>query len=173
MRKLLKFVGLVLLTLIALVLIIAAFVPTEKTYGASTIISQPIETVYAYVQQLDNQKKYSYFFLEDPNITTTSTGTDGTVGYVQSWKSKKMGDGTQTIQTLEQNKSITTLLDFGMGDPAVSKIELVPNGTNATEVTYQVHMKSVYPINIVFLVMNMDFAFEQSLHNLKRILENK
>jgi len=157
--------------IIALLFIIAIFVPKEKYYGAQILINKPTQEVYDYVKFLKNQEKFSYFFLEDPNITSTYQGTDGEVGASCSWKSQKMGDGTQTISKLTPPSKVETTLDFGMGEPAHSAFILSETNNNQTQVEYGVKMTSPYPMNIMFLFFGMDKAFEESLSNLKKQLE--
>lgn len=171
--KILKYILFVILGIIVLGLIIAIFVPREKTVGAETNINKPAQEIYDYVKFVKNQENYGYWNLQDPNMKKSSEGTDGQVGFKYIWESDVVGNGTQTIVQLDEGKKVETELDFGFGDPARSSIVLTPVSANETKVHYGIHLKSFYPANITFLLFDMSDAFETSLQNLKNIMEQQ
>lgn len=169
--KFLKYILYTLLGIVAIVLISAAFLPKEKTFSSELVINKPKQEIYDFVKYLKNQEQFSFFFLSDPNIQSTYSGTDGTVGSSCSWISKEMGDGTQTITKLIDGESVESELSFGMGEPAHSFITLKEETDNQAKVHYGTTMKAPYPFNIMLQVMPMDHAFETSLKTLQSIVE--
>lgn len=80
--KTLKRIGTAVLIIIALPFVAAIFVPREYTVSVSENINQPYQVVYDYVRMLDNQKNYSIWVMQDPNLNPEIIGTDGTVGAI-------------------------------------------------------------------------------------------
>lgn len=169
--KIIKYILYILLAIIGLALIVAIFVPKEKTVGSEITMAQPAQKIYNYVKYVKNQENFGYWNLQDPNMKKQDEGTDGQIGYKYIWKSEVVGDGTQTLVGLEEGKKVETELDFGFGDPARSTFVLTPISENETKVAYGIHLKSFYPANITFLLFDMTEAFEISLQNLKKIME--
>lgn len=104
--KILKIVLIVLLCIIALPLIVALFIPKTYTVSVTQTINKPQNVVFDYVKLLDNQKNYSIWVMEDPNLNPEIIGTDGTVGATQKWNSKleNVGEGEQKITALTNER---------------------------------------------------------------------
>ena len=81
--KILKNIGIALLILIVILLVIAAFIPKNVTVSVSETINKPKQEVFDYVRILANQKDYSIWVMQDPNLNPEIIGTDGTVGAIQ------------------------------------------------------------------------------------------
>ena len=169
--KILKKILLIILAFIALVLIVALFVPKEFKSQAEVTINKPKQEVFDYIKYVKNQDNFGTWQLSDPEMKTTSEGTDGTVGFKYSWISDKLGDGSQTITHIEEGERIDSELDFGFGDPAKGFIVLKEISPALTSVTWGISGKSPYPCNLMGLFMNMDSDFEKGLQNLKNELE--
>lgn len=169
--KILKKILITLGALIALLLIIALFVPKDFTSKAEITINKPKQEVFEYIKYVKNQDNFGTWQLSDPGMKTTSEGTDGTVGFKYSWVSEKLGNGSQTITHIEEGKRMDSELDFGFGDPAKGFIVLKEISPDQTSVTWGVSGRSPYPWNLMGLFMSMDGDFEKGLKNLKNILE--
>ncbi|MFA5971326.1 MAG: hypothetical protein WC780_03155 [Lentimicrobiaceae bacterium] len=104
--KILKRIGIVVLVLIALPFIVALFIPRSYTVSVTETINKPRRVVYDYVRMLDNQKNYSIWVMADPGLHPVISGTDGTVGAIQSWNSKidDVGEGEQEIISLTPDR---------------------------------------------------------------------
>lgn len=99
--KILKKIFIFLIGLIALLLIIALFIPNEYKVTHTVTINKPQKEVYDYVKILKNQEQWSTFIEADPNVKITYSGTDGTVGATQSWNGNDdVGEGSQTITNM-------------------------------------------------------------------------
>lgn len=172
--KFLKYLLLTLVGIIALVLIVAAFLP--KTFHAGSVISinRPATEVFSYVSLIRNQGNYDAWSSQDPNIQKQYQGTDGTVGFTYEWKSKKVGDGKQVITKVEPNKRIDMDLYFNGTDIAnPSFIEVKELAPDQTEVRWEIDGKMPYPFNLMNLFYDMNKDFDAGLQNLKAILEKQ
>ena len=63
----------------------ALFIPRTYTVSITETINKPQQEVFDFVKILDNQKKYSIWFMKDPNMDSSIEGKDGTIGAVQKW----------------------------------------------------------------------------------------
>lgn len=164
---------LILIGLIVMVLVVAAFLPKTFLTERSTVIDRPVAEVYDYIKLVRNQDHYGKWNLSDPEMKRSEVGTDGTVGYTYSWDGEKVGKGSQTITKLEENKAIYTSLDFGFGEPATSHMVLEPVSAGATKVTWGISGKSPWPMNLMTAVYDVGKDFEEGLANLKKVMEGR
>lgn len=171
--KTLKRILIIAMIIIAIPLIIALFVSREFEAKSTVIIDKPNEEVFDYVRMVGNQENFGVWFAMDPEIKTTSKGVDGTEGFVFSWESDVVGNGTQTITRLVERDSIISLLDFGFGEPARGYFHLEELEDDKTEVTWGIQGTSPYPFNLMSLFMDFNKDFETGTRELKNILESQ
>lgn len=74
--KILKNTIIVIISLVVIVLIIAAFVPSEFKVEREVTINKPLTEVFDYVKYLKNQENYSVWSKIDPNMKREFTGVD-------------------------------------------------------------------------------------------------
>ena len=87
---------LVILGLVALVLIVAAFTPKKYSLSRNIVINKPRAQVFDYIKHLKNQDQYNKWVMADPNMEKKYSGTDGTVGFIYAWDgNKKAGKGEE------------------------------------------------------------------------------
>lgn len=176
--KLLKIIGMVVGVLILLPLIAALFIPKQYTVSVSTEIKQPKSVVYDYVKLLQKQSEYTVWAKEDPATQYTFTGTDGTVGALQTWDSKNdnVGAGQQEIIRMTDD-SIVFALSFTrpMESKALAATICSAIDSSTTKVSAEFYGNDPYPINIfsIFIKDMLKEAETQNLQNLKAILEKK
>lgn len=175
--KILKIVLIVLGCIIAIPLIVALFVPKSYTVSVTQTINKPQHVVFDYVKLLDNQKNYSIWVMEDPNLNPEIIGTDGTVGAIQKWNSKmeNVGEGEQQI-TAMTNQRIDVDLRFVRPFKGEAKAATIvkPVADGVTEVTSEFYSNDSYPMNLpsyLFGRKMLKEAQEKNLNNLKQILE--
>lgn len=173
-----KFIGIVLGTLIGLVLIIALFVPKEFKYEKSIVINAHIEKVWENVNSLSALDKWSPWNAHDPNMKKELVGQDGTVGAMQSWESKIVGSGSQTIEIVDKPILFETKLDFYKPHKTRSKSYVkLTTEKNQTRATWGMTGKIPYPINItiIFTDLEKDLGKDWNigLSKLKNISESK
>jgi hypothetical protein len=175
--KILKYILFGILGLIALLLIVALFVPKQYTISVSTIINKPKQVVYDYAKILKNQEKYSIWLMEDPNLKLVYTGTDGTVGFIQSWNSTNdnVGEGEQQITAMIEGERIDVDLRFKRPFESHQKAANIFETIRPTQtkVIAEFYGNDNYPMNLLSFVGKkiIEDAEKQNLQNLKTILE--
>ncbi len=171
--KTLKKIIVVLLIIIAIPLIVALFVPKNFENEGQVVINKPKQEVFEHIKYVKNQDNFGVWQLSDPDMETTSEGTDGTVGFKYSWNSETLGKGAQVITNIiegERMESDMFFLDFN-DDANKSYISVEEKSPNETIVKWGIAGKSPYPWNLMSLFHDMNKDFEQGLKNLKEILE--
>lgn len=176
--KLLSKLLFITISIIALVLIVALFVDRDFTVERKVTIQQPAEEVFVYLKNLKNQNEWSVWQQMDPNMSQSFKGKDGQVGFVSAWKSNNedVGEGEQEITYLHYPNRIETQIRFKKPFEANNKsyydIQTVKNNT---EVTWGITGSTPWPMNIMYLFVNMEDEiapdFEKGLENLKKQLE--
>jgi hypothetical protein len=167
----------IFLGIIALLLIIAAFLPKTFELQAETVINKPKQLVRDYGKLFANQKNYSVRVMADPNVKLTYAGTDGTVGARQSRDStdKNVGKGEQEITKIDQGKSIEVEIRFERPMQATNyargTYEDLGNGT--TKVSQVFWGKNPRPMNLMsmFFLPKVEKDMQQNMDNLKAVLE--
>ena len=174
--KALKFLAIGLGVLVALLLIVALFVPKDFNYEKTITINAPIDTVWVNVNSLSALDKWSPWNDHDPVMKKELSGRDGTVGARQSWESNIVGSGSQTIASIEKPTLFETELNFYKPYKSHGKafVKLVSEGTS-TKATWGMKGNMPYPLNIMRLFMNMDKMmskdWDNGLGKLKRLSE--
>ncbi|GGA85843.1 SRPBCC family protein [Puia dinghuensis] len=169
----------IVLGIIALFFIIAAFVGRRWNYEKSILINAPLEKVWNNVSTLQAINRWNPWMERDPNLTVKYSGTDGTPGASFSWDSpvKNVGAGSQTITKILPNAEVDSRIDFirpfkGQGDAYV----ILSPERSTTRVSWGIESSSPYPMNILKLFgvieKNMNRAFSDGLNKLKGLCEN-
>ena len=168
-----------LLSIVVILLIIAAFMKKEYSVEREITINKPRRVVFDYLKYLKNQDNFSKWALMDPNMKKEFKGIDGTVGFFSSWDSanKNVGKGEQEIKSITEGQRIDFELRFikpfaGLAH-AYFTTELMTQ--NETIVIWGFDSKMKYPMNLMLLFMDMDKMigndFSTGLAKLKSILE--
>ncbi len=171
--KILKYLLFIVLGLVAIGLIVAAFLPKTFHVEGRATINRPISDVYNYVKQLKTQEVYSVWFKMDPKIKKEYAGTDGTVGASIVWYSDEVGDGKQVITGLKENErvDIDLYLMSTEGTPNKHYYEMKSQGDQTTDVIIGLDGHTPYPMNIMSLFFDMGKYFQENADNLKAVLE--
>lgn len=177
-KKILMILLYSMLTIVALILIIALFTKKDYTIKKEITINQPDSAVYEHLRFLKNHKQFNAWFLKDPNMKETSKNTDGQIGYILSYEGNKdLGSGKQEIKGLEKNKKVDIELTFLKPLKSISKTPYVLEsiGQSQTNVKWTMQGQMNYPLNFALLFINMDSFLgedvQKSLENLKSNLE--
>ncbi|MBK7225446.1 MAG: SRPBCC family protein [Saprospiraceae bacterium] len=181
--KILKKLLVGFIALIAVLLIIALFVPKQYTVSVSETINKPKQQVYDYVKTLRNQTQYSEWVKADPNLNPEIIGTDGTVGAIQRWDSKNdnigedVGQGEQEIKNMTEDRID---LELRFKRPFESKANAAnifkAISENSTLITSEFYAKDVYPFNLMSYTFGQSIIKKtqiQNLKNIKQILESQ
>ncbi len=169
--KIIKKILLGILSLIVLVLIIAAIAPKEMTAESEITIDRPKAEVFDYIKYVKNQDHFGKWQKMEPDLKKSYEGTDGTPGFKYSWEGDELGNGSQTITKIVEGERMESELYFGFGEPAQAYFVTKDAGAGKTSVTWGIKGKSMYPLNIMNLFINMDKDFQEGLQNLKTELE--
>lgn len=179
--KIIKRILLVLAALIALILIIAAFVDTDYHVERSVVINRPSGEVFEYVKYLKNQDEYSVWNEMDPKAKKHYSGTDGTVGFIAGWDSKNedVGAGEQEIISISEGKRLDLELRFKRPFESVAKAYMTTSAKSSDQTTVEWGFDghTPYPFNVMMLFMDMDGMLgkdlDQGLKKMKGILESE
>ncbi|MEP7371784.1 MAG: SRPBCC family protein [Chitinophagaceae bacterium] len=167
----------VIASVIALFLLIAAFTKKDFTLEKQVVINRSKKDVFDYLKLIKNQEQYSVWVMKDSNIKIAYTGTDGTIGFTSSWESndKNVGIGEQEIKKITEGESMEVEIRFkkpfeGTNQARTSVITLGDTQTKVTQVFYG---SSKFPMNIMNLMMDklVGTAMQKNLENMKANLE--
>ena len=164
---------------LGVVLLALGFVLPDKAHvERSIVINAPTEKVYALVSDLNESQKWEPWGAHDPAMTQEITGAG--VGQKQVWKSKKMGDGSQEITSLNPPTHVDFALDFGEMGRATAAMQLQPVA-EGTKVVWSmdtnvregvpVYMQPVSTYMGFFMDGMVGKDFEKGLANLKQVAE--
>jgi hypothetical protein len=172
--KILKKIGLGLLGFIALLLIIAIFIPSTYTVSVSTTINKPQKEVFDYVKLIKNQEQYSVWILQEKNLELSYTGTDGSVGFIAHWTNKDNNIGEQEITKITAER-IDVDLRFKKPMEGNQKAATIVTALSPTQtkVTNEFYGNDPYPFNLLSIIGKkfITDAQTQNMNNLKTILE--
>jgi len=173
--QLLKKILLLLAVIIAIPLIAALFVKREFTSERQITINKPRQEVFDYIKYLSNQKNYDTWHKMDPTVKSTTSGTDGTVGFIYAWDGEKIGEGEQEITNLVEGERMDTKLRFKTPFESEASCYMLTEaaGANQTAVKWGISGKSPYPFNLMSLFFDMGDDFDEGLQSLKTVLENQ
>lgn len=174
--KIIKILAIAVVVIIAIPLIVALFLPKQYTISVSTVIDKPKREVFDFVKTIKRQHEYSVWMKADTTSKVEYKGTDGTVGFIQSWNSTsdEVGEGEQEIIRLTEDSMVVELRfkrPFESTASAATICTMIDS--THTKVTADFYANDKYPFNIFQLVGKgmITEAQTQNLKNMKAILE--
>jgi hypothetical protein len=173
--KVLKYLLLTIGVIIVVVLIAAVFIPKQYKVVRSVAINAPQAVVMDQIKSLKKMNEWSPFTVQDPNIQISYSGNDGEVGSSTYWKSDKVGEGSQTITKLT-NDRVETRLDFKKPMESVSTAFLqTANEAGGVKATWGMEGRNPYPLNFMCLFMDniLGAEYEKGLNMLKQKCEQR
>jgi uncharacterized protein YndB with AHSA1/START domain len=179
MKKILKWVAIVVAVIVAVPLIAAAFMSKTMSVRQEIVIDRPGMVVYDYVRNLRHQPEFSTWAQLDPNMTTEYRGVDGEIGSVYAWNSddEGVGVGEMEIKELDPGKRIAMELRFTspMQSSDPTEITLESMGENRTRLVQTYEGKMAYPLNLLIPMVEatVNDGMSGTLANLKNILEEQ
>lgn len=167
--------------ILAIVLIVGLFLPTEYSVSREVTINRGKAEVFDYARMLEHQLDYSVWWKMDPKQVTTFNGEDGTVGFVAAWKSEldSVGSGEEEIVALQEGERIGFALRFRepFESNASSEMLFAAPDSNTTKLTWNFNGDMSYPFNVMQLFISMEDMLgqdiEEGLQNMKVILEKE
>jgi hypothetical protein len=168
----------ILLGIIVIFLLAAAFAGTAWSYEQSILINASLDKVWGKMNSLHAINQWNPWMGIDPNMKLQYSGTDGTPGASFSWDSpvKNVGAGGQTILSVKDRSLVATRVDFLRPFKSTGYANFdVEAERSETRVTWSINSKMPYPINIVKLFggiqRNMGRDFSKGLNKLKAMCE--
>jgi hypothetical protein len=161
---------------ITLLLVIALFMKRKHYVKREMIINAPVQKVFEFLRLLNNQEKFNKWARTDPNRIWEHNGTDGTVGYIISWKgNKSAGEGAKEIMNIVEGKLIETEIRFVKPMRVTSSVIMETESLSGdrTKVSLINTGTMKYPMNIFIPMAEKNFPkdMDESLASLKSILE--
>lgn len=168
----------VIAIIIIIPLVIALFIKKDYRVERSIVINRPTPIVFEYVSHIKNQVYYNIWVQADPNLKQEFTGTDATVGFINTWNgNKRAGAGKQEIINIVPNKRIDVQLQFvrPFKSTMTGSTIIEDLHANSTKVTFIVSGVYKYPMNLMNLFIDGMLGKDMvvNLNNLKQILEKE
>ena len=175
--KILKGIFYVILAIVALVFLIALFLPSQYRVERSAEINQPVEMVYGYVADFNNFFDWNPWTPLEPNHQYEVIGDSGKVGQKYSWQGEIIGTGSMMFTEFDPYKLIKSDIEFFTPQEGVAIVEWNFDTTGSgTKVTWSITGESDYPLGRYFGLMMDGFlgpSFEDGMKNLKIKCEEK
>ena len=172
-----KKILIVIATLIAAVLIYAAFQPDTFHVERSASIKAPPEEIFPLINDFHNWLVWSPYEKLDPALKRSYSGADSGKGAVYGWEgNKEVGKGRMEITESLPPSKVDIAIMFIMPFEAHNTVEftLVPAG-DATEVTWSINGPMPYLSKVMCLFFDMDKMigtdYEKGLASMKAIAE--
>jgi hypothetical protein len=181
--KILKIIGLVLLSLIVLVVIGLSAISPKAHMERSVVVAAPLAVVFQQVASFQKFNTWSPWTKMDPIAKQTIEGPPVGVGAKMSWDGPETGKGSQWTVEYEENKRVKNAMAFeGMEGAIFAEfiLEEVPKGTkivwtydgdvSETGFTNKMMTKMFY----AFILESMlGKQYEDGLNDLKKLAENQ
>lgn len=174
----LKKILIALAAIIVIILIAAAFQPSDFTISRSTVINAAPAKAFAQVNDLHQWAAWDPFAKMDPAIKVTYAGPAAGEGATYAWTGNdKVGEGKMTITTSKPSSEVALRLDFEkpMKDTCTADFTFQPEG-KGTHVTWTMTGQKAYPAKVMCLFTSMDKMvggqFEKGLADMKAAAES-
>ncbi|MEX1190607.1 MAG: GyrI-like domain-containing protein [Brumimicrobium sp.] len=176
MKKVLKFIVILLVIVVGLFFIIPLFMDTKYSVQRSTTVEVDQEIAQNYMKDFSKFDQWSPWANLDPDVSVEIKGDLGEVGSVYSWEGNDdVGTGSMEITSISED-TIKIFLKFI--EPFESESPtyyVIKEKDEKTEISWFMKGEMPYPWNIMGLFFSMDDAigkdFENGLGNLKEKLE--
>ena len=171
--KFLKWLLIIVVALVALVLIVAAFMPDELKVERSITIDAPQDVVYDKVTNYNNWADWSIWSIRDTSLVSTVTGEPGTIGHKMAWEGDPDSSGTGEQEIIEINEKMMkgqVTFHTPWEDQMYQQFDFNEQGSS-TEVVWTSTMELDYPLGRFMGVMAEDVVgndMEIGLNNLKK-----
>jgi hypothetical protein len=168
----------IILGLILLFLVVAAFVGRGWSFEKNVLIKAPRSNVWGHVNSLGAMNAWNPWLELDTAVSQSITGVDGTPGATYAWDSKvkNVGAGRQTILAVKAPNEMTMRIEFTRPFQSVAEGYVrLEEERGTTRAIWGIESSMPYPMNIIklFGVMqkNMNRDFGKGLNKLKQMCE--
>lgn len=175
--KILKGILIALASLVIILAIAVAFMPSERVVERSIIVATPADKPFKMVNELTNWTKWSPWYLMDTTSVMAYSENSAGSGAWYTWDSKNsdIGTGKLTITNSNAPDSVMVSLEFGEWEPAVAGYYFESVGENETKVTQRMPMvaKGFWGKFQIFVMENvLNNMFDQGLALIKSNAES-
>lgn len=177
MNKVLRLVLTIFATIIAFILILGLIEPTSPTVTRSIAIKAPKPVVFEQVSVFRNWPNWSPWKQKDPSMRMVFSGEDGQVGSGYNWfgDEKITGQGSMKMTAVKNGEVDYDVAIFKPRMAMNSVMTVNDSADGYTKVTWSTTHHKAYPLNAIYLLMNMDKRmgsdFEKGLELLKSYVE--
>lgn len=177
MKKVLRFIGVLLLILVVGVLILGLVAPKEMAVTRTELINAPKSVVAAQMLHYKNFNNWSPWSELDPNMKTEVVGEDGAAGAKYTWSGNdKVGKGEMLAKSVSDDElqySLKFMEPWESTAEGSWKVE--DAGNNKTNATWNFTTHVGFPMNGLMMLMNMrkhlGMDFRKGLRKLKAYSE--
>lgn len=173
----LKKILLGLLAIIATILVVAAFQPSQFSVQRSLVIAAPPAVLFDQVNDHRKFVTWNPWLKLDPKVKNTFSGPATGVGSVCSWEGNRdVGAGSATIIETKPGELVRQRMEWREPMEGVSTVDFTfKPEAGGTRVTWHIYGANNYVGKVMCLFMSMDKMiggqFEVGLGNLKAIAE--
>jgi len=175
--KIIKGIFFIILGIVALMFIVALFLPSQYTVKRSIEIDKPIGAVYGFVADFNNFHSWNPWTPLEPNHSFSVTGDSGQVGQKYYWEGEIIGKGEMIFTELKQYDLISSDINFLAPQTASGIVNWKFSGTESnTQVSWSLTGSADYPLGRYYGLMMDGFlgpSFEEGMKNLKVKCEEK
>lgn len=167
----------VVLALIAIVLVYAAFKPDTFRVERSTTIQAPPGKIFPLINDFHQWEQWSPWEKEDPAIQRAYSDAAKGVGAVYEWNgNKRIGQGRMEIVTSEPPSKVSIKIDFFRPMEGHNMIDfLITQSGEVSTLTHAMHGPSPYLSRLMTMFFSMDkmigAKFEEGLASIKALAE--
>ena len=175
--KFLKWLGIIVVCIIALILIIPLFLPSNFHVERSVIIERSPERVFQTAIDMSQRAKWDPWIEMEPDVKMEVTMKPEIIGSGYYWKGDTIGEGRITIKEFVPNELIKSEIEFIA--PRSSKSDVIwtfKENKEGTKITWAIEGTLSYPIEKwmgLFMEQMMAESFEKGLANFKTLVESK
>lgn len=175
--KILKTLGIVLAVLVAIALIVPAFLASEKTIERTITVNAPVKSCYVLVNDLKSWNKWSPWYAMDTTVKMEFSENASGENAWYTWVStnSNVGEGKLTI-THSSMDSVVVKLEFKDWGESSSTYFFESLGENETKVGTRMVAKSDGYLSRWFVVMMSGMLadnFDKGLASIKEVAESQ
>lgn len=175
--KIIKSIFYVILAIVALVFVIAIFLPSQYRVERTVDIKKPVGMVYGYVADFNNFHDWNPWTILEPNHPYEVTGDSAKVGQKYYWEGEIIGSGHMIFTEFKPYDLIKSDIAFLSPQQGKGVVEWEFEGNErSTQVTWSLTGEADYPLGRYYGLMMDSFlgkSFEEGVNNLKNNLEEK
>jgi effector-binding domain-containing protein len=175
MKKVLRFLLVLILILGVGYVILCVAGPAETTIEHSAMINAPKSVVWNQMVKFQNWGNWNPWNEDDPKMEVTVTGDDGNPGSVYHWTGPKSGAGNITNSTLSDGE-MKYHMNFlkPIEAEADGFVKVADAGNGSTKATWGFHSNNKFMFRGMTLVMGdgLNKSFDRGIQKLKTYCES-